>query len=148
MCFSNLTQKLPTFIQQLNLSSSPRWAVFVRFSSSHIEIWKKNTKNAHYLSQQICGQILCFFPIHPLWFGKKHKNCPLSGRGINAFVHGGQFLCDFPAHRSKYYSIIISLKKTQVWLYTLLFTINQFKMVNFSLDTKILIYFGSKYVLN
>ena len=69
----------------------------VIFQFTHRDL-EKNTKNAHYLSQQICGQILCVFPIHPLWFGKKHKNCPLSGRGINAFVHGGQFLCDFPAH--------------------------------------------------
>ena len=70
----------------------------VIFQFTHRDL-EKNTKNAHYLSQQICGQILCVFPIHPLWFGKKHKNCPLSGRGINAFVHGGQFLCDFPAHK-------------------------------------------------
>ena len=70
------------------------------FQFTHRDL-EKNTKNAHYLSQQICGQILCVFPIHPLWFGKKHKNCPLSGRGINAFFHGGQFLCDFPAHSLK-----------------------------------------------
>ena len=37
----------------------------VIFQFTHRDL-EKNTKNAHYLSQQICGQILCVFPIHPL----------------------------------------------------------------------------------
>ena len=56
------------------------FCVIFQFTPSDLE---KHTKIAHYLvcmyHNKYVGKFCVFFPIHPLWFGKTHKICPLVG---------------------------------------------------------------------
>ena len=86
VCFSKFTQKLPIFIQQLNLSSSPRWAVFVSFSSSHPVIWKNTQKLPTIWDACITTNMwanFVFFSNSPPVIWKNTQNLPTSGRSIN-----------------------------------------------------------------
>ena len=84
--FFQIYTKIAHLHSQLNLSSSPRWAVFVSFSSSHPVIWKNTQKLPTIWDACITTNMwanFVFFSNSPPVIWKNTQNLPTSGRSIN-----------------------------------------------------------------